>query len=282
MHGPRTAPTALSDLPAYTEADSPVFFNPEWPAGSTLKILTLDEGSGASTIIGELTPGYRRKTEVDYLVGHPPGRFERHLCREEIFVLDGTIEFGDWYRLPMLGYCNHPPNWVHPADIRSRDAVTLLIKTSGALDFAFWDIPEEWDRREFIVHPDGTTGEDSLAVTAKLVNTMPWLPALGPDGEPTGFSVKQIWADPRPDWVTWLVEYPPGWQATDLPKAVPGGDELLLLEGDLTVMWDGRLHTLDGPGYYCEPDRFPASGPAQRSTRGARAIRWTMNAPFGV
>lgn len=282
MHGPRTPPTNLSDLPAYGPTDSPVYFNPAWPEGSRLRVLTLDETTGANTILAELGPGYRRQSEVDHQARHAPGRFERHSCREEIFVLEGGIEFGDWYRLPSLGYCNHPPGWVHPADIRSEAPVTLLIKTSGPVNFEFRDIDPQWDGREFVVHPDGSLGSDPSGVTALRPWDLPVMTARGPDGGATGFSLRLIWEDPGTGWTTWLLDVPPGWQGTALPERHPGGDELLLLEGDLAVTWQGEVHRLQDLGYFCEPDRFPGTGPRWHSERGARAIRWTQYAPFVV
>src|SRR3954463_12676248 len=45
-----------------------------------------------------------------------PTQLEYHTLHEEIFVLEGSIHFDNWYTMTAPAYMNHPPFWVHPTN----------------------------------------------------------------------------------------------------------------------------------------------------------------------
>ncbi len=204
-----------------------------------------------------------------------PGVFEMHSNDEEVFVLEGEIRFGPYYTVTAGTYLNHPPYWVHPSE-ESNDPVqptTLLTKTSHATDFHFEPIPEGWDGREYFGGPawDGPRGKGHTALRFLDVPAGPvrW------HGEETGLRARTLWFNPRSGWTTWICEAPAGWVAPGLLESVPGGDEVFLLEGDLTTRAGEGTATLHAGGYYFSGAVFTWPGGVARSERGFRAVRWT-------
>lgn len=252
--------------------DAPVMELPPtsdmWVPGARRRVLSHDEVTGEITYISELPPGYRREHEVAYREGHPPGRFEYHDCHEEGFILDGRYDFGGWYDWDALSYLNHPPTWVHPADQCVPDGARLLMKLSGPLAFEYTDIPSDWDGTEFAVDP---------------ARAAPWPGVtrreLGAPGRPTADAEwTELWNDPVRGWTTWFGVLAPGWRGSGQGFSRPGGDEVFVLEGDVSLRIGGDLHTLTAGQYACDARRYEDGGEEERSTTGCVLIRWTRDA----
>jgi hypothetical protein len=254
----RTAPTNLHQIP--------VEQNIPGRPGVTRQVLSRDSETGATTLLQTMPAGYRPPN------GESPGsrRFEMHSCHEELFALAGTFRFGTWHTLRALGYLNHPPYWVHPADQFAETSVTFLIKFSGPLDFFFEDIPDDWDGKEY-VHASAPSGAVMRGLSELQVDNLDWVPARRSDGMPLDFHIKVIWHDDFSGWSTFLQRYPSGWQGAGEPRVFEGGDEWFVLSGSLHL---GDGVTLKQGDYYCEPDRRIDGGMTAHSQTGATVIRW--------
>lgn len=242
--------------------------------GATRRVLSHDEESGSTTLLQTMRVGYRPPN------GEAPEsrRFELHTCHEELFVLDGTFNFGPWYSLKALAYLNHPPYWVHPAAQYAETDVALLIKFSGPLDFFFEDIPEAWDGVEF-VHGSAPVDATRRGASNIHVDDLGWTPAISGQGENLGYDVKHLWDDQRSGWSTYLQSFPAGWQGVRDAAAEDGGDEWLMLSG--AVQLDDGL-ALRAGDYFCDPEKVYDGGHAAKSETGATAIRWRRGAPLRV
>lgn len=218
--------------------------------------LAIDPRSGAETFLLYID-GSRRNDR-----GH---LFEYHTCHEENFLLSGTCDFAGWYEWKSLGYLMHPPYWWHPAGYRFPSGAEILVKLDAPVDFTFTEIPKDWDRREWIA-PHAPHWCKNRAVSNANLDAAPWEPVLLDDGSPAGFEAKHVWDDVETGWTTWLMRAPAGWKGSGARRL--GGDELFLLDGDLTL--DGV--TLVERGYYYEPETLRDDGFSQR---GFTAIRWT-------
>ena len=173
-----------------------------------------------------------------------------------------------------LGYLNHPPYWIHPADQHTSDECRMLVKINKPVDFVFKPIPETWSGYEYIdtvaeVVPPGR------GISNLFTDDLPWEPVLHADGLPTGYDGKRLYDDPNTGWITWLMRVPAGWRGIGNPKVVGGGDELFVVEGDLTV-WREEPVGLTSDWYYCDPDTTYDGGNENFSTAGCVAIRWSF------
>lgn len=268
-HAP-CAPIDVSAMTAETTASHHEPWQYTWPDGTTRKVLAVDPQTQGATFLLHLPGGYGRAEEAVAAREHEHGRFERHTCHEEIFNLGGSYRFGDFYDFPVMGYLNHPPHWVHPADQSTSTGVLLLIKNSCPVDFAFDPIPAGWDGIEGTGDGSGPLDPTTGGVTMLAVDDVPWQPAPTPDGAESGVQVKHLWQDGAQGWSTWLMQVPPGWRNPLAERTGTGGDELFLLSGDLTHPRHGRL---TAQAYYCDPESAAVGG--ESSETGCVAIRWT-------
>lgn len=195
-------------------------------------------------------------------------QLEYHPLHEEIFVLEGAIRFGDAYSVTAPGYKNHPPFWLHPTVQTAVGQLTLLVRTSIDPAVMFAELPDAWDAIEGFAPGTPTRCE---GVTRLQLDALAWRPVERVDGEPAGFEAKRIYDDADDGWVTWLMRVPAGWRGTGPRREFRGGDELYVLEGDLTLD-AGRL---DAETYFCDPDRWVDGGEAESSDAGCLAIRWS-------
>ncbi|MBB6377243.1 hypothetical protein BKA01_004501 [Pseudonocardia eucalypti] len=276
-----TGPVSLADLPVQASPSDGRLWQDTWPEGTRRRVYARDEGNtDASTFLLNFPPGYARPQELEYLRHNPRGRFEYHTCHEELFVLNGVFKFDDWYEIKNFGYFNHPPYWLHPAHQHAPEGVDLFIKNSAPVDFLYADIPPDWDRTEYLAdgYPHVTR---SRPVTGVEMADIPWEPVLDPDGAPTGMEGKHLWDDLDGGWTTWLMRVPAGWTGTGPAAATPGGDEFLVLEGDLTLD-RGASMTLGPMGYLCDPETFVYPGAGTGSEAGCLAVRWTRGDPLGL
>lgn len=239
---------AFGDFVAETTDDHTGTWQFNWPDGTRRTTFSTDPESGGSFYLLQIPPGYVRPAERG-LTNRGMHRFEWHSCHEEIFCLEGEIRFADFYTLPTLGYLNHPPFWVHPADQYSDIGATLLIRNSGPCDFVYEDIPAGWDGREYVMPGRGT----ATGVTTRQLS----LPAA--DGQAKSETLYR-WDD---GLVTEFRAVAPGWSSTDASASV---EMIFVLDGDVSVgdrrlgRWGYSSHR--GPGH------------AMRSESGARFIRW--------
>lgn len=242
-----------------------------WPPGTWRKNLSVDPDTKGATFLLYLPAGYGRPEEARARQTHPLGRFETHSCHEEIFNLGGQYHFGPWYEFPDLGYLNHPPHWVHPADQSTNTGVLLLIKNSIPVDFEFCPIPDKWDGVEGYMDP--ISGQISGKDGVKMLDTksVPWQPLHTQEGLELGLEAKQLWHDRESNWRTWILRGPSGWTSPiEARESADGGDEMFLLDGDLEHPSYGKL---SAPSYYCDPTRILFGGESTKN--GFQAIRWT-------
>jgi hypothetical protein len=233
------------------------------PEGGLIRQAIVDVPDGPKMILLTMPPGHRQRY-------HDRG-FEYHSFHEEIFLLDGYVQFGDWYDWTALGYINHPPNWIHPADQRTNVGATMLVKIAGPVDFTFKPIPDDWDGQEY-VEGDVPAAAGMRGVTRQALDGLPWEPVTLPGGRDMGFVARHIWDDPD-GWVTWMMRAPAGWR-TEGGHVRDGGDEIFLLEGDLTIEGVGRLA---GRSYYCDPEKTVTG---KSTEAGFTAIRWTRGGDY--
>jgi hypothetical protein len=262
MAGPRVDPINLNDVEEVVAA-----------SGSRRRSLRLDPNTGGKTGWSQMPGGWSSPFGK-------PGFFEMHSNDEEVFVLGGLIHFGDYYTVTAGAYLNHPPYWVHPSEERNEPdtPTTLIARTSHATDFHFEPIPDNWDGQEFFGGPafEGPRGKGFTEMRWQDVQPGPVIFR----GQDTGLQARTLWHNPRDGWTTWICTFPPGWQGSGDPVSLPGGgDELFLLEGDLTTQLDGADYQLTAGSYYCYPDHIPLGRGKASSTQGATAIRWTRLVP---
>lgn len=277
----QVGPVALADIPVETSAAEGRLWQTTWPAGTKRQVIARDDGdTDASTFLLDFPVGYARPQELEYKEQNPRGRFEYHTCHEELFVLRGTFKFDDWYDIKDFGYFNHPPYWLHPAHQHAPEGVVLFIKNSSPVDFVYTDIPADWNAVEYLM--DGFPHHTrSRPVTNLEMAALPWEPVLDPSGGRTGMEAKHLWDDLDGGWTTWLMRVPPGWHGDGEAEAVAGGDEFLVLEGDLTLD-RGKPVDLGAMSYFCDPDEFVYPGAGTGSNEGCLAIRWTRNDSLGL
>lgn len=267
------APRALVSINDIAQETSESHSGPwqqTWPAGTWRKNLGVDPSSQGATFLLYLPAGYGRAEEAAIRSTLPLGRFEAHSCHEEIFNLGGQYKFADWYDFPELGYLNHPPTWVHPADQSTSTGVLLLIKNSSPVDFEFSPIPDGWDGAEGSTLESGGLDAETGGVTMLATNGIPWQKMSASDGTDLGVEVKHLWKDAGSGWSTWIMKAPSGW-VSPIPATVrEGGDEIFLLEGDLI---HSRHGAMAAQSYFCDSDDIEFGG--ESSENGFLAIRWT-------
>ncbi|MCS7001537.1 MAG: hypothetical protein NZ518_01695 [Dehalococcoidia bacterium] len=251
-----TPPIAIAALPAQ---ETPT-------GGSRVAIAEAPDGKG-KTFLLTMPPGYRSRFAAE--------GFEYHTCHEEIFLLDGLLHFGDWYDYRALGYLNHPPYWLHPADQKTSTGARMLIKIDKPVDFGFRPIPDDWDGAE-VYDPAAPIIPAGRPISQVWLDGVPWGAIRFRDGAPTGLYGKRVWDDPESGWTTWLMRAPAGWRNTAPAAEHTGGDELYLLSGDWSVPW--HPEPLRGETYYCSPDLLRIGG--EHTDGGMIAIRWTKDAPY--
>jgi hypothetical protein len=208
-----------------------------------------------------------------------PHELEYHTPQEEIFVLSGSVEFGDFYRVTAPAYLNHPPYWTHPAEQRfDRQRETrMLIRLSKPIDTFYVPIPDSWDGQEFDAgSPPGPRGR---AISRLQLDDLLFAPLVR-DGLPTREEAAVLWENPAEGLVTWLWRVPAGWRGSGAGWREPGGyDEVYVLEGDLTTRFDGAPVRLERGWYYCTPEVIEDAGASAFTERGLLAVRWTRPTP---
>lgn len=237
-----------------------------WIAGHRRRLLSHDPVTGARTYVSEIPADYRREHERAYREQHPPGRFEFHAMHEEGVSLDGRYDFGGWYDFDAPCYLNHPPTWVHPADQCVPDGARLIMKLSGPLDFAYTDIPNDWDGAEFAIDPAAAAPYEGVTATRLDLE-----PGVGPDG----LHRQRLWTDPIEGWSTWSVVIPAGWRGHGEAWDVVGGDEVFVVSGAVDLRVGDDLQQFVAGDYACDPDVLRSGGEAESSPTGAHLIRWT-------
>ena len=216
-------------------------------------------------------PGSHRQCDEDT-------ELEYHTIHEEIFCVGGVIEFGSWYKMREMGYLNHPPYWVHPRQQRTDVGVEMLIKCSGPVDFGFVPIPDGWDKSEYVASAAPSISPNA-GVSCLQMDELPWQPATKRDGSATGYEAKTIYHNVETGWTPWLMRAQAGWSGTGDVKKAGEGDEMFLLDGDITIVTDDPVR-LTGRSYYCNLDGYVDGGAKEGSDEGCLAIRWTLNADF--
>lgn len=239
-----------------------------WVPGHRRRVLSFDPATGARTYVSEIPPLYRRDRERRYRERHAPGRFEHHRIHEEGVILEGRYDFGGWYGFDALSYLNHPPSWIHPADQCVPDGARLLMKLSGPLEFEYFDIPAEWDGREYALDP--------IAAAPFVGVTSARLEAEQGRRHADGSWWSRLWHDPVEGWTSWFVTVPPGWTGSGGPPTDrAGGDEVFVIDGAIRLRIGEEVQCLIAGDYACDPDRYRTGGAAESSEEGARLMRWT-------
>jgi hypothetical protein len=275
---PLKRPFSVTDLQPETQENHAGPWQQTWPEGTWRKTLSIDPVTQGATFLLYLPPGYGRAEEAEVAQTHPRGRFEAHTCHEEIFNLGGNYRFGDYYTFPEMGYINHPPNWVHPANQSTDTGVLLLIKNSAPVSFDFTLIPEDWNGVEGTDRGTGNLDYTTGGVTLLPTDAAPWHKLSSINGTELGLEAKHIWQDSGSGWSTWIMKAPRGWVSPVAASTCEGGDEMFLLEGDFTHSRHGRL---EATSYYSDSDDISFGG--ESSENGCVAIRWSKgNSQFSL
>lgn len=250
------AATNVAEFRTETSEDHDSDWQFNWPKGTERTILSRDPVTGAATFLLRLPPGYHRPEERARAESGDR-RFEWHSCHEEIFCLRGEIWFGDHYSMRALGYLNHPPYWVHPADQHSESGVTLLIKNSRRVEFEYGPIPQPWNGREYCHVERGSLEDDPNGVTSLSVDAVPWR-------SEDGVRVKPLYQF-RDGMHTELLRLPPKWRGAAEPDL--RREMLFVIDGTLRI---GETELAEWG--YCSG---AGSQLANASTdTGATVIRW--------
>jgi hypothetical protein len=202
------------------------------------------------------------------------GQFEYHTLHEEIFVLAGALNFDNQYKISALGYMNHPPFWLHPTNFSAEGDLTMLMRDCHAPIVQFEDIPDNWNRVEYFASGSPTRCH---GVTKLQLDDLPWIDLHTATGLPTGLKAKRIWDDLDDGWITWLMRAPPNWASPGPLNRVSGGDEIYVIDGDLTLGRPERP-VLGASGYVCDAHQLADGAGALSSRAGATFIRWTRGA----
>jgi hypothetical protein len=201
--------------------------------------------------------------------------FEYHSAQEEIFVLEGSVGFKDYYRATAPAYLNHPPTWLHPAEQRFDKTMNtrMLIRLSKPIDTFYVPIPEGWDGREYCaLESDEPRG---VGISTLQLDEVRYGPVLR-DGKASGEEAGVLWHNPAENLVTWLWRLPPGWRGDGDPRQIDGAsDEVYVLSGDLTTRHGDRQVRLTKGTYYCYPDVLYDGDREASSEAGLLAVRWS-------
>jgi hypothetical protein len=204
-----------------------------------------------------------------------PSQFEYHTLHEEIFVLTGALNFNNLYSVNAPGYQNHPPFWVHPTNFWAVGDLTMLMRGDTDPIVQFQDIPQSWNGVEGFAaaKPTRCTGVSKLQM-----DDIPWAAIMGRGGDATGLMAKRLWDDRDDGWTTWMMKVKPGWRSSGPAVSVSGGgDEIYVVEGDLSVGWAANA-ALRPSGYLCAAHAFTDGAGAMSSIGGATFVRWTRGA----
>lgn len=269
---PATAPVNAADLRAETCQDHDEPWQENWPDGTTRRLIGQDPDSGGLVAFLTFPAGYEREAEVIHEEFGVP-RFECHSCHEEVLVVAGEYAFGvaPQFNFSSPAYLNHPGGWLHPAHQLTREGCTLFIRNSKEPDFTFEPIPEPWDGQ-------GYYSDEFSPSPSRVVPIVHLDPAdVVDEDDAAGWRSQLLWTDEVAGWRTWLIQLPVGYQDPRPQLAVGGGEEWLVLDGELsTVGLAGEVG--DGPdlltrhGYLCDPEVTRSGWVASRT--GATAIRW--------
>lgn len=198
------------------------------------------------------------------------GQLEWHPNHEEVFVLEGRLEFVGGAILRAPSYFNHPPFWLHPTVQRTQGAVRLLRHQSEFPAVGF-ETPLAWNGRGRFATgtPSNSPGIDGLDL-----DNVPWADSSGSFGEPAGWRVGRIWSDPDDGWLTTVVQIPPGWSGQSTDGDGLSGEEWFILKGDLTLHRTGNPMELSSGSHvsllrHCRHDQ------RDHSVHGCQALRWS-------
>ncbi len=203
------------------------------------------------------------------------GQFEYHTLHEEIFFLTGTMNFDNHYTVKALGYINHPPFWKHCTNFfveKNDGMVTMLMRSGHQPVVQLNPIPDGWDGR-----PTFAPATRSIGTRNLQLDDLDYVPLRTQAGEDTGVRAKRVAEDRDDGWTTWVMVVPPGWSAKTAPVTAKGGDEIYLIQGDLTLGGDAAA-TLKESGYVCDSAQIREGKGTMSSKGGALFVRWTKGA----
>ena len=200
-----------------------------------------------------------------------PDQFEYHTLHEEIFFLSGTMNFGGYYSIKALGYCNHPPFWLHATNfyVEKNDGLLTMLYRGGQQPIVqLQNIPKDWDGRPYFAPATRSIGTRNLQL-----DDLAWASLKTRENVDTGLLYKRVAEDRDDGWTTWLMKAPPRWTAPKGVRQAPGGDEIYVIEGDLALKGGGLLRK---SGYVCNTSEIIEGTMA--SVSGALFVRWTKGA----
>jgi hypothetical protein len=196
-----------------------------WPAGAQLRILSLDEQTGALTGVVSLPPGYRRT----------PGHL---LVESEFFVLSGTLRIAGTVR--EFGYYDYAPTAATHEPWTVQGGCELLLMARGGPP-------------EFVPEPGAEDHADArIQLDSELV---PWIPSTIP-GPPPGHFLKVLRHVEETGESVTLFKLPPRYDYPGL-EYHECTQEVFYLEGD---MWSGN-GGVHAPGAYIWRPPFVTHGP---------------------
>lgn len=103
------------------------------PPGPVIKLLSIDDETGAQTMLLKAPPGWSTPKP------------ESHTTVQEDILLEGEAIFGETrYQAP--AYFCFPANYIHPA-VRTETGFTMIVTFSGPFDVEYFDeVPERQPR----------------------------------------------------------------------------------------------------------------------------------------
>jgi hypothetical protein len=106
--------------------------SPSIPAGPMVKMLSVDEATGAHTMLFKAPPGWATPKP------------ESHTVQQEDLLLEGACTFGE-KTLTAPAYLCFPEGYVHPA-VHTDTGFTMLVTFSGTFDVTYHDDypTEDW------------------------------------------------------------------------------------------------------------------------------------------
>lgn len=206
-----------------------------WPAGATMKVLSISEQTGALTGELILPRGYRR----------PAGHYDTQV---EWLVLEGSVRVGNEVR--GYGYYEFNPAGTDVEKLTVDEGAKILFLSRA--------------RPNFVPAPGPNGSEGKLQVDSEA---MPWQGTHIP-GPPPGIILKLLRHVPETNEMTWICANPPRW---DYPMLEYHDciEELYLIDGDI---WLGNCGTMRSGSYLWRPP-FITHGPFYSHT-GAVLFGW--------
>jgi len=216
-------------------------FAPSLDLGGSVRVLSRDAGDGASTCLWTVPAGWR----------HPGGY--RLAGAEHLFVLEGDIQIGpNRFRPGCYGY--RSPGYMHEPRASEGGAVILA----------------SWDRALMPGgQADGPVGDGKVFVDTAAMPAMP-TPVAGP---PTGIVVKILNHEPATGGMSMLITIPPGW-TEDRAEHHDCVEESFKVAGDISIVEDGKPHTLAAGDYFFRPPRIK-HGPMKTAHGTTSLIRFS-------